>query len=326
MFDVCGLGDALVDMKPALSNEGKPCMEPNPGGTVANMLSACACLGMSCVFIGKVGEDIFGRYMAREFQFHGVDISGIRFDEAVRTTLSFVSLDEKGERSFSFYRHPGADSMLSEEEVDCGLIASAKVFHFSAMPLTNEPARSACRKAIRVAKESGCLLSCDVNLRKNLWPDLRKAKEVIWDFIRYADILKASEEELEFLTGCSDIKKAVDMIYDAYRNPLIVATLGAEGCYFKRGKDVGRLCTYEACAVDTTGAGDAFVGGMLYRLLKNPKKLNEYSAEEIHEVFDFANAAGTCSVTKVGSMSSMPHISDVLDFKNTARRKEPIYV
>lgn len=311
MYDVCALGDAIVDMKPMAVSQGEGCLQPNPGGTIANMLSACSMLGLKCVIIGKVGDDVFGQYMAKHLEKYGVSTQGLHYDGYVRTTLSFVTLNEHGERSFSFYRNPGADTMLKPEELNTDLIRRSKIFHFSAMPLTDEPSRQTCMAAIGEAVKNNAIVSCDVNYRANLWRDRVTAKRVILRSLRHVDILKASEEDLTLLTDTNDVAKAVDRLYRQFKTPVIFATLGENGCYYKKGAATGHFSTYGVKAVDTTGAGDAFMGGMLYQTLSLGKPVKDWTDGDLRNIIHFANACGAFSVARLGSMSSMPCCGEV---------------
>ncbi len=311
MYDVCGFGDALIDFIPAgLSDTGNVLYEANPGGTIANVLVCLSKLGLNVAFLGKVGKDSFGRYLERELKRQRVGIKGLKYCETANTTLAFIQLDENGERSFTFYRNPGADTMILEDEIDYDIIKNSRVFHFSSMPLTSEPSRATITKALQYAKANGLVLSFDVNLRLNLWKNLEEARNEIKSKIAIVDILKMSEDEIEFITGKKSIKEASAELMQTGITLLIV-TLGAAGCFYRFNHYMGYLSTYNVRVVDTTGAGDAFIGGFLYKFCASYKKLDEINISDVESMIDFANAVGALVVTKRGGIPAMPSLSEV---------------
>jgi fructokinase len=313
--DVTALGEVLIDFTPAgHSKKGNVLFERNPGGAPANVLAALAKLGRSTSFIGKVGSDQFGYFLRSVLESSGVDTTGLVFTEETNTTLAFVHLDDHGDRSFSFYRNPGADMLLHSDEVRLQLVANSRVFHFGSISMTHEPSASATLKAVRFARDKGLLISYDPNLRKPLWDSLTYAKTVITDSLKYADILKISEEELKFITGTDDLEQGSNMLYETFDIALIFITLGANGCFFRRNRDIGRVAGYKVKAVDTTGAGDAFLGGMLHQLLTMNKPLTEFTPEELERMVRFSNAVGALVTTKIGAIPAMPSIEEVADF------------
>lgn len=315
MFDVTALGEILIDFTPAgVSPQGNICFERNPGGAPANVAVCISRLGGKAAFIGKVGEDMFGQFLADVLKDQGVEISGLKLDPGVKTTLAFVQLDDKGDRSFSFYRNPGADTALKAHEVDAELVKNSRVFHFGSLSLTDEPARSATLAALTLARESGCTVSYDPNLRPALWKSLEEAREKIKSVMGYADILKISEEELEFLTGEQDLEKGTAKLRAEYGTGLILVTRGAEGSYYRLGDLTGKKATFTRLkAVDTTGAGDSFLGGFLYSMLdrglSRPEELNEALLDEL---LTFASAVSSLCVTKKGAIPAMPELESVL--------------
>lgn len=312
MYDIVALGELLIDFTPAEKPEkGNPLFEMNPGGAPANVLAAAVKLGKRCAFIGKVGNDAFGRFSNRVLMDIGVDTRGLLFSEGINTTLAFVHLDDKGDRSFSFYRNPGADMMLAREEIDFTIIDNCSIFHFGSVSLTSEPCRSATLSAVKHARKKGLTISYDPNLRPALWESLALAKEMIIQGLEYADILKISEEELLFITSMDDLEEGSKYLSDKYDICLIMVTLGAKGCFYRFGCNTGILPTYDVKTIDTTGAGDAFLGGILYKILDSAKGLKDLSVSEIEHCIDFANAVGSLATTQKGAIPAMPALEDV---------------
>jgi len=320
MLDVTALGEVLIDFTPlGCTENGNPIYEQNPGGAPANVLVALARLGARTEFIGKIGDDEFGRSIREVLQRSGVGTSGLIVTEDAVTTLAFVHLDEQGERTFSFCRKPGADILLQAEEVQEELIRSSKVFHCGSISMTEEPARTATLRALACAKENGVLVSIDPNLRKPLWRDLMQAREAIRTLLSYADVVKLSEEELAFLTGTDDLAAGSLMIYEDFQIPLIFVTLGGRGCYYRAGQAAGHVSGYDATVVDTTGAGDAFTGAMLYQILLKGRRPSDIDETELRGMIAFANAAGAVAVAKRGAIPAMPGIDDI---RKVMRRDE----
>jgi len=293
--------------------------ECNPGGAPANVAVALAKLGKKTAFIGKVGNDQFGMFLKKTLMDVNVDTDGLIFAEDANTTLAFVHLDERGDRSFSFYRKPGADIMLEEKEVNYDMIKNSKIFHFGSVSMTNQPSRDATINSARYAKENGLIVSFDPNLRPPLWADLNEAKEMIRIGLGFADVLKISEEELYFLTGTEDAEEGSMILYKEYGTKLMFITLGAKGCFFRFGDNTGHLPAYDVNTIDTTGAGDAFMGGILYQVIEKRKKLDEYTVEDIEKMVDFANAAGSLATTKRGAIPALPSLDDVNKLLGTGK-------
>lgn len=312
MFDVVALGEVLIDFTPmGLSQAGNELFERNPGGAPANVLAAVKRLGKKSAFIGMAGKDQFGVFLKNTLENSGIDVSGLRFSEEVNTTLAFVHLDSRGDRSFSFYRNPGADMMISEKDLDLELIKSAKVFHFGSISLTHEPARSATISAVTTAKASGAIISYDPNLRPPLWKSLEDAKEKMLMGLKYADILKISEEELEFITGIKDLEEGSLALHDMGVRVVLV-TLGPKGCFYRYSGGTGRLHTYDTKVVDTTGAGDGFFGGVLFKLSElTLGEIDRLSKVEFEKIIDFGNAVGALATTKKGAIPAMPTMEEV---------------
>jgi fructokinase len=311
MLDVCALGEMLIDFTPAgISASGNLLFERNPGGAPANVLAAVTRLGGTGAFLGEVGDDSFGRYLRQVLEDNGISSRGLRFAKDADTTLAFVTLEPTGDRDFSFYRRPGADTRLSPDDLDLASIDDARIFHFGSLSMTHEPARSATLAAASHAKAAGRLVSYDPNWRPPLWESPEKARAGMELGLPFADILKISEVELEFLTGETDLDRGSSKLFQAGMQLLLV-TLGARGCYYRSPKGAGRLDTYDTRVVDTTGAGDAFLGGLLYRVARLDRPLADLSVEEVEELVDFSCAVGSLCATKRGAIPAMPTMEDV---------------
>ncbi|MFZ5354407.1 MAG: PfkB family carbohydrate kinase [Bacillota bacterium] len=313
MFDVTALGEILIDFTPAgLSENGSVCFEQNPGGAPANVLAAVSKLGGSAAFIGKVGRDNFGLFLQNVLKENQIDCSGLRFDDEVNTTLAFVHLDEKGERSFSFYRKPGADMTLRNEEVDFEVIRSSRVFHFGSLSMTSEPSKSATLKALEYARNSGCIISYDPNLRPALWNSMEAARHTMVSVLEHVDILKISEDELEFIVGSSSMEAAARKLYNQYDIKVLLVTRGEKGCYYRTKEITGYVPAYtDIKVIDSTGAGDAFLGGFLYKLLSGKYKPEALTKAAMDELVSFANAAGALCTAKKGAIPAMPALEQV---------------
>lgn len=312
MFDVVALGELLIDFTPiGKSEKGNDIYESNPGGAPANVLAALAKLNRKTAFIGKVGKDSFGILLKEVLDKNNISSEGLRFSEDINTTITFVSLDKKGDRSFVFYRKPGADMMLKEDEIDYELIKNSKVFHFGSVSMTSEPCRTATLKAAAYARENGLLVSYDPNLRILLWKNEEEARNQILEGMKYADVLKISEEELEFITGIKDFAKGTAYLKNTYDIKLIFVTLGSEGCFYRAGNITGKLDGYKVNAIDTTGAGDAFLGGALYKIIEMDKKITELDDSDMKQIVSFANGVGALVTTKKGAISVMPDKTEI---------------
>lgn len=312
-MDVVALGELLIDFTTVSKDaDGYPTMAAHPGGAPANFLAAIAKFGAKAALLGKVGDDAFGHLLVKTLTDAGIETKGLLVDNDVFTTLAFVTLDESGDRSFSFARKPGADTCISFEELDLSLIDSAKVFHFGTLSLTNDPARTATQKAVAYAKEQGKLITYDPNLRKPLWSDLAEAKEQLLWGLAQADVVKISDEEVEFLFGLG-VKEGAQYILDNYGVKLVFVTCGADGCYFQNATAKGHVPGLSNIKVmDTTGAGDIFGGSAVWKLLqyeKAPETLNE---EELKDIVSFACTAAGLSTTKAGGISSVPNYNEVI--------------
>jgi len=311
MYHVCTFGELLIDFTPAGMSENNNCMfERNPGGAPANVATAVSKFGLRSTFLGMVGNDMFGNFLCETLKNNHVDTKGLRFSDQYRTTLAFVQLNENGDRSFSFYRNPGADMMYSEDDVDYDVINDSKIFHFGSLSLTNDTIKKATERAVKFAKCKGKIISFDPNLRLPLWDSPVHAKEEIINMLKYADILKISQEEMEFITENKSMIQASAML-QCYGIALILITLGENGCFYRYKDYFGFLDTYDTKVVDTTGAGDAFQGGFIYKFCSCDKNLNELEKNEIEEMVDFGNAAGSLATTKKGGIPAIPSLGEV---------------
>lgn len=313
MFDVTALGELLIDFAPkSVDAAGYPTLSANPGGAPGNFLAALNKYGCSVAMIGKVGEDMFGRLLLKTLREAGIETRGVVVDPDQFTTLAFVSLDESGNRDFSFARKPGADTCLTAEEMDAELIRDARVFHFGTLSLTNDPARDATRKAVAMARAAGRLVSVDPNLRKPLWPTEDAAKEAIEWSLRQADIVKISDEEIEFLWGMTPEQGARKLL-DEYGVSLVYATLGPKGCHAANKQAAVTVGSPRGMnVIDTTGAGDIFGGSAMSRFLKLDKRPEDVTEAELRDIVTFGCTAASLSTQKHGGISSVPEEAEVL--------------
>ena len=313
MIDVVALGELLIDFATLQTDaEGYPTMAAHPGGAPANFLAALTKFGASTALLGKVGSDTFGKLLLNTLRNAGIGTRGLVVTDDVFTTLAFVTFDDHGDREFAFSRKPGADTCLSFEEIDLSLIDEARVFHFGTLSLTDEPARSATYKAVAYAKEKGKLITYDPNLRKPLWKDLAVAKEqLIWGLTQ-ADVVKISDEEVEFLFGLG-VEEGAKHILDTFGVKLVFVTCGAQGCFFKNGVAQGHVPSLtDISAIDTTGAGDIFGGSAVWKLLQSDKSPDALTGEELTDIVRFACTSAGLSTTKPGGISSVPEYRDIV--------------
>lgn len=313
------IGELLIDFTPSGENsQGMALFARNPGGGVANVAAMFAKLGGQASFLGKVGKDDFGSFLLNTMQSSNVDCQGLIEDPEALTTLAFVQLDEKGDRSFTFYRKPGADLLLRPEEICYDRIDRCQVFHFGAVSLTDEPSRSATFSAAAYAKEAGKLISFDPNYRPFLWPNPEQAKEQMEKGAALADLLKVSEEEMTLLTGQQELAAGSERLLSMGPS-LVLVSLGAQGAFFRTRQAMGRMATYDVPTVDTTGAGDAFVGSMLLQLAHlSPGELGGLDEQSLREMVDFANAAGSLTTTRKGAIPAMPTREEIQQCRASA--------
>ncbi len=312
MIDVVALGELLIDFAAKSTDEaGYPTMAANPGGAPGNFLAALNAYGRKTAFLGKVGTDAFGRLLLGTLREAGIETKGIVSDDSVFTTLAFVTFDGNGDRSFSFARKPGADTQLKWEEIDTSLIDEAKVFHFGTLSLTDEPVRSATQKAVAYAKKAGKLITCDPNLRLPLWPSPEAAKEQMLWSLHQADVVKISDNEVEFLWGCTP-EEGADKLLREFGVSLAMVTLGPDGCLLKTKNASFRAACPKVHPIDTTGAGDIFGGSALSRLLELEKPLEALTEEDLAYIGSFAATAASLSTEHSGGIPSIPPKETVL--------------
>ncbi len=312
MYDVTALGELLIDFAPKSVNEnGYPTLAANPGGAPGNFLAALSKYGCKTAMIGKVGDDLFGHLLLNTLREAGIETKGILVDSEVFTTMAFVSLDASGNRDFSFARKPGADTCLEPAEINESLILHSKVFHFGTLSLTDEPAASATRKAIALAKEHGLLISLDPNLRKPLWKRGDDARAAIEWGLHQADLVKISDEEISWLWGLSPEEGAQKLLKE-YDVSLVYATKGPKGCFAAtRNTAVTVSSPGGIHVVDTTGAGDIFGGSAMSQFLHSGKSPDELTEAELTRIVRFACTAASLSTQKHGGITSVPDLTDV---------------
>lgn len=311
-FDVVALGELLIDFtENGISENGNLLLEANPGGAPCNVLAMLARLGKTTAFIGKVGNDCFGKVLSETIKDCGICADGLVFDDIVHTTLAFVHKKTDGDRDFSFYREPGADMMLRKCEIDEEIIKSAKIFHFGTLSSTHEGVREATRYGVDIAKESDALISFDPNLRPPLWESLDNAKKEIEYGLSKCDILKISDNEIEFMTGSTDYDKAVRGLMEKYNIKLAFATLGKKGSRAYFGDMQAEFGGFDVDTIETTGAGDTFCGSALNFILEHD--INALTENDLKELLAFANAAAAIITTRRGALKVMPEKKAILD-------------
>lgn len=313
-YDVVALGELLVDFtENGMSTQMNPVFEANPGGAPCNVLSMLQKLGDKTAFIGKVGKDSFGEMLRDVVAEQGIDTKNLATDENVPTTLAFVQTAPDGDRSFSFYRNPGADMMLSMEDIDVSLLQNTRLFHFGSLSMTAQGVEEATKMAVGTAKSAGALISFDPNLRPPLWEHLNVAKEKIAYGISQCDILKISDDEIAFYTGSTDIDAGVSKIQEQYHTPLIFATMGKRGSRaYHAGNRVECEPFLNENTIETTGAGDTFMACVLHGILKSG--LDGLDEKKLYDMLKFANAAASIITTRKGALKVMPGEVDVRKF------------
>ena len=312
------MGELLIDFvstTPDVTLAAAPGFVKAPGGAPANVAVGLAKLNVETGFIGKVGADAFGDFLRETLQHHNVDTTSLLADPAARTTLAFVATRSDGMKDITFYRHPGADIRLSPDEIDAAYLTDAELFHYGSVSLSHSPSREATLHAIRTAKAGGARLSYDPNLRLMLWDDADTAKHWIWEAMPYADIVKISEEEWEFVTGDPALASGTARILDLGAK-LLVVTLGDRGCYYTNGHAEGYVDGFAAAVVDTLGAGDAFVSAMLSKLMPYPD-LAALRTAELDAILRYANAAGALATQQIGVIPALPTDSEIAAFLET---------
>ncbi len=321
-FDVTSLGEILIDFTYCGKNaEGKNIFEENPGGAPANCSAAVAKLGGKSAFIGMTGEDSFGKNLRTVLNKIGVDTSAMRITQKQHTTLAFVTIDENGERSFSFCRNPGADTQISTADLDKNLLENSRILHIGSLSLTDEPSKASTFEAIRIVKNAGGLISYDPNWRKNLWRGRTDSMSLLKSLMPYSDIVKVSEEELFLLFGDGISYADGAKLLMQYGVKLVFITLGSAGVYYAvNSKNDSAKTFYEGTVsapdvkvIDTTGAGDSFTGGMLYRITRRENPL-EFTEKEIISDLNFAVAVASICVTRRGAIPALPTNEETLKF------------
>ena len=311
-YDVTALGELLIDLtQNGMSGQGNPILEANPGGAPCNVLACLSKQGHKVAFVGKVGKDGFGEQLTKGLVETGIDTTGLMYDATVHTTLAVVHTYADGDRDFSFYRNPGADMMLKPEEVNEQIIKSSKIFHFGSLSMTDEPVRSAHLHALKVAEEAGCLRSYDPNLRPPLWPNLDVAKENILELMAHCDILKISDNEIQWLSGKEDYDEGIAWLRSQFDIPLIFLTLGKDGSRAYCGEVRTEQAGFKLNTIETTGAGDTFFGSVLHHVLT--KGWRPYTKEELDEMLRFANAAAAIVTTRRGALRVMPSAEEIAE-------------
>lgn len=310
-YDICALGELLIDFTQAgISSKGNPLMEANPGGAPCNVLALLSKLGHSTAFIGKVGQDGFGDQLESALLECGIATEGLLRDKDIHTTLAIVHTLPDGDRDFSFYRNPGADLMLNEKEINAELIQNSRIFHFGSLSMTDEPCCSATRKAISLAETYGKLRSFDPNLRPPLWDSMDHAKEEILYGLAHCDVLKISDNEIQWLSDKDDYDEGIAWLRQQFDIPLVLLSMGKDGsrAYHDELRVEVPAFVLEN-TIETTGAGDTFLGGILHYILNNGWKT--YSESELRDMLTFANAAAALITTKSGALRVMPSEEEI---------------
>ena len=320
-YDVVALGELLIDFtENGLSEQGNPLLEANPGGAPCNVLSMLQKLGDKTAFIGKVGNDGFGHLLTKAVQEQGIDTTGLVYDNDVHTTLALVLKKENGDRDFAFYRNPGADMNLKEEEVNESLIASSSIFHFGTLSLTDESVKMATQKAVKAAKENGLTITFDPNLREPLWRSLEEAHEQVAWGLQQADVVKISDNEITWFTGMDNYDEGIAFLQKEYPNlKLICLSMGGDGSKaVYRDIHVSYPAFLQEVTIETTGAGDTFCACMIHTVLENG--IDHLDEEKLKEMLKFANAAASLVTTKKGALRVMPTKEEVETFIENFKR------
>lgn len=310
-FDVTALGELLIDFtENGFSAQGNHLLEANPGGAPCNVLAMLSKLGKKTAFIGKVGNDFLGRHLEAVVHSAGIDTRNLLLDDQVHTTLAFVHTKADGDRDFSFYRDPGADMNLRADEIDEELIKKSRIFHFGSLSLTHPGVREATQKALRIAREHGCLISYDPNLRPPLWKTLEEAREQIAFGMTQCHILKISDNEIQWFTGEEDFDAGIRVLQETYHIPLILLSMGRDGsrAYYRNAK-VEAAPYLQPNTIETTGAGDTFCACVLNFVLEHG--LEALTQEDLRQMLRYANAAASLITTRKGALRVMPSREEV---------------
>lgn len=311
MYDITALGELLIDFtESGISQSSMKLFEQNPGGAVANVLAAAARCGRKTAFIGKVGRDMHGLFLKHTLDDVGIDTCGLVLSDDVFTTLAFVALSQEGERTFSFARKPGADTCLAQNEVNENILLNTKIFHIGSLSLTDEPSRSTTYFSVRRAKEASAIISYDPNYRASLWPNQSSAIEQMRLMLPYVDIIKLSDTETTLLTDYADPEQAALSLFDL-GIPCVAVTLGGEGTLICVQRQIVNVPGFQVPVRDTTGAGDAFWGGFLHKLLDSEKKPLEVSVYEAQNFAEWGNATAALCIQKRGAIPAMPNRQEI---------------
>jgi fructokinase len=325
IYDAVALGEYLIDFVPdGVSASGEPLLERNPGGAPVNVLAALAKLGNKTAFIGKVGQDPFGGYLRDVLIRQGIADEGLVLSRDAHTTMAFVHLDELGERSFHFARQPGADALLTETEVRLELTSGTRLFHFGSISLTSEPSRQATLHAVEAARQAGAIISYDPNWRPSLWETEELGLVWMKSGLEQAHIVKVSEEELALLTGqpdagMPDLAAGAEELVLCYGLDVLLVTRGATGTYYRTARYAGEVAANCVVPVDTTGAGDAFMGAFLHCVLGSETKAADWSEEELQRAVAFANAGGALATTRKGAIHSLGTLEEIQELLSGTR-------
>ena len=314
-YDVIALGELLIDFtQNGLSEQGNGLFEANPGGAPCNVLSMLNNLGKKTSFIGKVGNDQFGKTLKKALEELGIGTENLLMDNEVHTTLALVHTFADGDRDFSFYRNPGADMMLTVDELNLDLVRDTRIFHFGTLSMTHDGIRATTKKAVETAKEAGALISFDPNLREPLWDSLDNAKEQVRWGLGKCDVLKISDNEIQWLTGEEDFTAGVKKIREEFPIPLILVSMGRDGSRAYYGDHYVEVAPFlQENTIETTGAGDTFCACILNYVLDHG--LETLTDEQLKEMLTFANAAASIITTRKGALRVMPTREEVLDFR-----------
>lgn len=310
-MDVVALGELLIDFtENGISSQGNPLFEANPGGAPCNVLAMLTKLGHKTAFIGKVGNDFFGKQLEDAIKEIGINVTGLRKDDKVHTTLALVHTYPDGDRDFSFYRDPGADMMLTEEEIPEELILETRIFHFGTLSMTHENVRRATKKAVAIAKQAGAIISFDPNIREPLWNSMDEAREQVLYGLGQCHILKISDNEIQWLTGKNDYTEAVKWIREKYDIPLILVSMGKEGSRaYYQDRIVEKAPFINENTIETTGAGDTFCACVLHYICKH--ELENLTKKNLKEMLTYANAAASIITTRKGALRVMPRPEEI---------------
>lgn len=312
-YDVVALGELLIDFtENGTSSQGNPILEANPGGAPCNVLAMLNKAGHTTGFVGKVGNDMFGTQLENALVEVGISTEGLVKDDKIHTTLAFVHTFEDGDRDFSFYRNPGADMMLSADEINQEMIKDCKIFHYGSLSMTSDVCLEATKKGIEMAKEAGAIISFDPNLREPLWDSLDNAKEKIAFGMSKCNVLKISDNEIQWFTGKEDFEEGIEVLKSQYDFDLILLSLGRDGsmAFSKSSKAIVKPFLQEN-TIETTGAGDTFCGSVLHYILENG--LKDYDEQELTDMLTFANAAASIVTTRKGALRVMPSMEEIQD-------------